>query len=279
MDKRIRKVLIISTCVIFVISLFIYLNQHRELTVKYAEATAFAEKGEYENAVDVISKIGEYKDSERLLEEYTNELNYQEALKYISESNFSDALKILERLNATGGGYKDSGELQDNVEYNRAIQLAENGQLSQAYEAFKNLPTAYADVVERLNELSYAIKFVDKWFCKEHQIDLIIKARVSSENITYLDVEMRDRNGFLLDTEDNTLTGTNLVLMEDRFIWNLLGGEERYAVIMQDNKLKIAKQPVTNTDYIVSFVRKLDNYNKIDGNMDAAIKQNINAGV
>lgn len=279
MDKRIKKILMISTCVFFVISLFIYLNQHNELTLKYAEATSYAEKGEYEKAVEVISKIGEYKDSERLLEEYTNEINYQQALKYISESNFNDALKILERLNATGGGYKDSGNLQDNVEYNRAIQLAENGQLSQAYEAFKNLPTAYADVVERLNELSYAIKFVDKWFCKEHQIDLIIKARVSSENITYLDVEMRDRNGFLLDTEDNRLVGTDLVLMEDRFIWNLLGGDERYAVIMQDNKLKIAKQPVTNTDYIVTFVRKLDNYNKIDGNMDAAIKQNINAGV
>ena len=279
MDKRISKVLIISTCVIFVISLFIYLNQHRELTVKYAEATAYAEKGEYNKAVEVISSIGEYKDSERLLEEYTNEISYQEALKYISAENFNEALKILEKLNAAGGGYKDSATLQDNVEYNRAIQLAENGQLSQAYEAFKNLPTAYGDVTERLNELSYAIKFVDKWLCKEHQIDLVIKARVSRENITYIDAEMRDRNGFLLDTEDNKLIGTDLVLMEDRFVWNLLGGSERYAVIMQDNKLKIAKQPVTNTDYIVTFVRKLDTYNKIDGNIDAAIKQNINAGV
>ena len=56
MDKRISKVLIISTCVIFVISLFIYLNEHRELTVKYAEATAFAEKGEYENLKEEVAK-------------------------------------------------------------------------------------------------------------------------------------------------------------------------------------------------------------------------------
>ena len=279
MDKKIKKILLISTCVIFVVSLLIFVNQHRELTAKYSEATAYAEKGDYEKAVEVVSNIGEYKDSERLLEEYTNEISYQQAIKYISQNNFNDALKILERLNASGGGYKNSGDLQDNVEYNRAIQLAENGQLSEAYEAFKNLPTAYADVIERLNELSYAIKFVDKWFCKEHQIDLIIKARVSKENITYLNVEMRDRNGFLLDTEDNKLIGTDLVLMEDRFIWNLLGGDTRYAVIMQDNKLKIAKQPVTDTNYIVSFVRKLDTYNAIDGNINAAVQQNINAGV
>ncbi len=279
MDKRMRKSLIISTCVIFIISLFIYINQHSELTAKYAEATAYAEKGDYEKAVEVISTIGEYRDSEKLLDEYTNEISYQQALDYVSESNFSDALIILERLNATGGGYKNSGDLQDNVEYNRAIQLAENGQLSEAYEAFKNLPTAYADVAERLNELSYALKFVDKWFCKEHQIDLVINARVSQENITYLNVEMRDRNGFLLDTEDNKLIGTDLVLMEDRFVWNLLGGDTKYAVIMQDNKLKIAKQPVTDTDYIVTFVRKLETYNEIDGNINAAVNQNINAGV
>ncbi len=279
MDKRIKKALLISTCVIFVISLFIYINQHSELTVKYNEAVSYAEEGDYEKAVEVISTIGEYRDSEKLLEEYNNEISYQAAIKYISENNFEDSLKILERLNSTGNGYKDSATLQDSVEYNRAIQLAENGRLSEAFEAFKNLPTAYSDVVERLNELSYAIKFVDKWFCKEHQIDLIINARVSKENITYLNVEMRDRNGFLLDTEDNKLIGNDLVLMEDRFVWNLLGGETKYAVIMQDNKIKIAKQPVVNDDYIVTFVRKLDNYNIVDGNINAAIDRDIDAGV
>lgn len=275
MDKKIKKFLIISTSVVFAISFIIFIFQHRELTAKYREATAYAEKGDYEKAVEIVSNIGEYKDSERLLEEYANEINYQQVIKYVQESNFEDALKILERLNSIGGGYKDSGALQDNVEYNRAVQLAENGQLSEAFEAFKNLPTAYADVVERLNELSFAIKFVDKWFCKEHQIDMVIKGTISKENITYLDVEIRDRNGFLINGDSNKLVGEDLILMEDRFLWNLMGGDSKYAVIMQDNKLKMAKQSSTDTSRIFTFVRKLDTYSAIDGNINAALKQKI----
>ncbi len=279
MNKKLKMTLIISTAVVFVVSAFIYIKQHNELKTKYDAAVASAEAGDYEAARQQISLIGEYKDSEALLEEYTNEIEYQMALGFIEDKEYDDALAILERLNSQGSGYKESSDLQDTVEYARAMYLAETGSLNAAYEGYKRLPTSYLDVSERIAELSRAITFVDKWFCKEHAIDLDITATVSPENITYLHVEMKDRNGFLLDTEDNKLVGDGLVLMEDRFVWNLLGDETRFAVILEDNKLKVARQPVVNNDYIVTFVRKLNSYNGIDGNINAAIDYDIDGGL
>ncbi len=279
MDKKIRLTLIISTVVVFLVSAFVYVKQHNELKVKYDAAVAAAEAGDYVTARERISLIGEYKNSETLLEEYTNEIEYQMAFDFINEKKYDDALAILERLNSQSSGYKESGDLQDSVEYARAMYLAQNGQLNAAYEGYKRLPTSYLDVPERIAEISRAITFVDKWFCKEHAIDLEITATVSPENITYLRAEMKDRNGFLLGTEDNKLTGEGLVLMEDRFVWNLLGDQTRFAVIMEDNKLKIAKQPVVDNNYIVTFVRKLSTYNPIDGDINAAINRDIDGGL
>lgn len=279
MSKKLRMILIISTAVVFVVSSFIYIKQHNELKVKYDEAVALAEQGDYEEARHKISLIGEYKDSEQLLDEYTNEIEYQAAFKFIDEYKYDDALAILERLNSQSSGYKDSTELQDSVEYTRAMYLAQNGELAKAYEGFKRLPTAYLDVTERIAEISRAITFVDKWYCKEHAIDLELTATVSPENITYLRAEMKDRNGFLLGTEDNKLVGEGLVLMDDRFVWNLLGDGTRFAIILEDNKLKVAKQPVVDNDYIVTFVRKLSTYNAIDGDINAAINRDIDGGL
>lgn len=279
MNKKLKKILIISTLVMFVVSMFIYILQYNELKQKYDAAVACAEKGDYEAARQQISQIGEYRDSEELLELYTDEIEYQLVMDFIQKQEFDNALAILERLNSKGSGYKESSDLQDSVEYARAMKLAQEGKLSEAYDGYKRLPTSYLDVSDRILELSHAITFVDKWFCKEHEIDLEISATVSPENITYLHVEMKDRNGFLLDREDNKLVGDGLVLMEDRFVWNLLGDGTRFAVILEDNKLKIAKQPVVDNDYIVTFVRKLTNYNAIDGDINAALNRNVDGSL
>ena len=279
MNKKLKMTLLISTAVVFIVSLFIYVNQHNELKAKYEEAVALAEAGNYEEARLKISLIGEYKDSETLLQEYTNEIEYQMAFKFIDEHKYDDALAILERLNSQNSGYKDSSELQDSVEYARAMYLAQNGELANAYEGYKRLPTSYLDVTERIAEIGRAITFVDKWYCKEHAIDLELTATVSPENITYIRAEMKDRNGFLLGTEDNKLIGEGLVLMDDRFVWNLLGDGTRFAIILEDNKLKVAKQPVVDNDYIVTFVRKLSTYNPIDGDINAAINRDIDGGL
>lgn len=279
MKGKLKKIIIISTCIVFLASLFIFLKQHKELSYKYGKAVEYAENGDYVTARNIIGNIGEYKDSSELLQSYTDEIDYQLALNHIDNSEYDAALAVFERLNAENRGYKDSIDLQYQVEYKRAVKRASEGDLNGAYEAFKRLPISYGDVIDRLNELTHAIKFADKWYCKEHKIDLVIKAKISEDNVTYLETEIRDRNGFLLGDESNKLNGSDIILMEDRFTWNILGDETKFAIIMENNKLKVAKQPVKDNNYIVTFTRKLDAYNSVDGDIDAAVKQNINAGV
>ena len=279
MKGKLRNFIVISTCIVFVISVFIYINQHKELSAKYNEALKYADKGDYIKAREIMSGIGEYKNTDELIADYTNEIEYQAAQEYILNEDYDSALVLLERINAATRGYKQSIDMQNEVEYKRAIKLASEGKLHEAYEAFKSMPVTYSDVVERRTEVSYAIEFADKWYCKEHQIDLEITGRVTEDNVVLLDVEMRDRNGFLLDAETNKLTGTDLQLMEDRFIWNLLGDDTKYAIIMENNKLKVAKHPITNSNYIVTFSRKLEGYNSVDGDIDADVKMDINKGV
>lgn len=277
--KKVKKCFIISIFVVFVLSTVLFIVQHKELSRKYDEAVAYAEKGDFQEAYDEISLIGEYKDSDELLKQYENEINYAKVLEYIEKDKFADALPILNLLNSQDGGFKDSIELQYSTEYTNAMMLAAEGKIEEAFVAYRNLPSTYSDVQERLEEINYARKFIDDWYCKEHKIDMEIKGRIAEDNTTYLNVKIKDRNGFLLGDESNNLYGNDIVLMEDRFIWDMFENGTKYAVILEDRKIKFSKQPITEDDYIVSFVRKLENYNEVDGNINSAIDMNVDAGV
>ena len=278
-NVKLKRIVIISTIIMFVISSFIYINQHKELSAKYNEAIAYAEAGDYISAKAVMSNIGEYKDSDVLIDAYNNEIDYQNAVKFMEEGDYDTAQALLQRINAATRGYKDSVEMQNQVEYTRAKTLAAEGKLNEAYEGFKSMPISYMDVSDRIQGLSNAIKFTDKWYCREHQIDLVLSAKVTEDNMIYIDAEMRDRNGFLLGDESNKLNGYDLPLMEDRFTWNLLGNDIKFVIVMENNKLKIARHPVATNDYIVTFARKLESYNKVDGDIDAAVKRKVDSGV
>lgn len=279
MNVKLKRVVIISTVIMFVISSLIYINQHIELAARYKEAVAYADGGDFVSAREVMSNIGEYKNSDELIEAYTNEIDYQNSIKYMEEGDYDTAQALLQRLNAATRGYKDSVEMQNKVEYVRAKSLASAGKLNEAYEGFKSMPISYLDVANRIEELGNALKFTDKWYCKEHQIDLVLSAKVTDDNIVYIDAEMRDRNGFLLGDETNKLNGYDLLLMGDRFTWNILGNDIKFVVVMEDNRLKIAKHPVATNDYIVTFARKLESYNKVDGDIDAAVKRKVDSGI
>ena len=109
---------------------------------------------------------------------------------------------------------------------------------------------------------------------------MIIKGRISEDNVTYLDVEIKDRNGFLLGDETNKLKGKDIVLNEDRFVWDMFGNGVKYAVQLQDNKIKFSKQPVTEESNVVTFVRKLNSgTNAVDGDINSAINRDVDAGI
>lgn len=278
--KKMKRGLTISILCVLAVSAILFIFQQRELAAKYNEAVSYAEKGDYEKAFELMDKMGVYRDSEDKLQEYENELNYQAAKEHYAAGEYDEAINLFGLLSLEGKGYKDSIELQNEVGYKKALELENNGKLTEALAVFNSLPRSYSDVSERIEEIGYAVKFIDKWYCKEHSIDLVIKGRISEDNVTYLDVEIKDRNGFLLGDETNKLKGKDIVLNEDRFVWDMFGNGVKYAVQLQDNKIKFSKQPVTEESNIVTFVRKLNSgTNAVDGDINSAINRDVDAGI
>lgn len=70
----------------------------------YQKAIALEEAGEYNQAILIYEKLGDYKDCMERIEKVKIELRYQEAVKEEEEGNYSGAFQIYEEL----GEYKDS---------------------------------------------------------------------------------------------------------------------------------------------------------------------------
>ncbi len=70
----------------------------------YQKAIALEEAGEYNQAILIYEKLGDYKDCMERIEKVKIELRYQEAVKEEEEENYSGAFQIYEEL----GEYKDS---------------------------------------------------------------------------------------------------------------------------------------------------------------------------
>lgn len=70
----------------------------------YQKAIALEEAGEYNQAILIYEKLGDYKDCMERIEKVKVELRYQEAVKEEEEENYSGAFQIYEEL----GEYKDS---------------------------------------------------------------------------------------------------------------------------------------------------------------------------
>ena len=70
----------------------------------YQKAIELEEAGEYNQAILIYEKLGDYKDCMERIEKVKIELRYQEAVKEEEEENYSGAFQIYEEL----GEYKDS---------------------------------------------------------------------------------------------------------------------------------------------------------------------------
>ena len=126
---------------------------------------------------------------------------------------------------------------------------------------------------------------VGKWYCKEYQIDMTITGFVDDDNSSHLSVEIKDRNGFLLGNEKNVLKGEDLILDEDRFIWDMFDDGVKFRVLLKDSKIQFSKLDDSAEDeeaVIVSFVRKLNSSaidNEVSKNVDQSVKANVDADV
>ena len=125
----------------------------------YRKAQSHYDNKEYEKAIAIWSEMPDYSDSKEKIELAQNDWNeekYQKALAHIENGEYYDATKFLSQL----GSYKDSAELLKSATYSLALSQLEQGEYR---GAIKNLEKVkgYEDADEKILEAKYG--YVDTY--------------------------------------------------------------------------------------------------------------------
>ena len=173
--------------------------KENEKAEKYKEATELISSGEYDEALKTLKYIIGYKDTDSLkkdcVEKYSNELladkNYEECIKICREEHvyngayhkscyysgislqdkkhYKDAVGMF----SNADNYKDSEkrrkQCQAYIDYDKAIEYMESGDLSKAIDIFsKNKDLK--DATTYLNLCNNYVKYAGKWVCRTYYI-------------------------------------------------------------------------------------------------------------
>ena len=147
----------------------------------YQKAIALEEAGEYNQAILIYEKLGDYKDCMERIEKVKIELRYQEAVKEEEEENYSGAFQIYEEL----GEYKDS--------IDRASFCVKK------YQALNREVEIELAGDETTDYVTYTYDEQGLLQCREHT------SRTNSDNRT-----------FYKETENYTLDSDGFILMGNR---------------------------------------------------------------
>lgn len=95
----------------------------------YRKAIGEQEAGNYSSAIDIFSKLGEYKDSK----ERSRQCSYMLAQQEMSQGNYAEAMAIFENL----GDYEDSISIQKQCAFDYGKALFDACDFANAREQFK----------------------------------------------------------------------------------------------------------------------------------------------
>lgn len=142
------------------------------LSSRYEDAISALRDKHYTEAIQSFEELGNYKESEKYLEEAKSSAKYQEAMQLFQDEKYLDAYEIFTSLDT----YEDSKqyaedaqlkyqEQQNDISYQEALQLYKEGKYPESYEIFISLGTykesgqyaAKAQLAdqERLKEIVY----------------------------------------------------------------------------------------------------------------------------
>lgn len=115
----------------------------------YKNAVSLYESGQYEEAVDKFTELGDYKDSQLLLQT----CKYESAKAMINSGSYEEAKAIFEEL----GDFEDSADYINSCDYNIALELYNSGDYEGAIEIFETI-SDYSDSADKIesanNELN-----------------------------------------------------------------------------------------------------------------------------
>lgn len=229
------------TVFLFVAVLFVL--QQNELSEKYNLGLEAAERGNYEEALNYMSSIAEYRDAPAKAEDYKLEIKYQNGLNLIEQKNWDDALTIFEQILSTKS-YKDSDQKKYLCLYEQARLLAFEGEVRSAELIFIRLPLNFMDVEQRKQVISDYKKFAGTWRCDENNLDLKTTVYIDYNNVPRVKAVISDKDGLLLD-EPITLNGEGMEILGDRFSWAIYGNDS-FSFVYGKDKFTVMKQPVVS---------------------------------
>ena len=139
---------------------FEYDTENRVFDVICADAEQLLENGEYEQAVEAFTAIGEYADSSYYFGKADiakKPLDYAEAEMLIANGSYEEALVLYKSL----GDYEDSRdkiiEIENQLSYDKAISLLEATKYEEAYDIFVVLED-YNNAEEMLSRFNVVYK-------------------------------------------------------------------------------------------------------------------------
>ncbi len=133
LQKANRKRSLTTISVVIVVGLIFVSIFVISPSIKYSRASNYFAENDYDNALQLFSSLGGYKNSEDMV----TEIHYQNASDLLAKGNYDDAITILTRL----VDYKDSSELIDEANYQKAFQLISDKNYLDAIEILQLLDT------------------------------------------------------------------------------------------------------------------------------------------
>lgn len=114
----------------------------------YNKASNLIKNNNYAEAIPILEKIPDYKDSKKIIE---NEKKYENAVSYICKNDFNNALPILEQIK----GYRDSNVLLQNTKDMQKLEQEEEKKIDIALTSY-NKTGATAEELKNFNRDLYS---------------------------------------------------------------------------------------------------------------------------
>lgn len=245
---KIKPVWILHTIVFVAIS-GLFVLQHKELAEKYNLGLLAAEQGNYEEALNYMSSIAEYRDAPDKAIDYQLEITYQDGLELVEQKKWDEALKCFESV-LSEKDYKEAETNKYLCLYEQAKQYAFDGDVHSAELIYIRLPLDFKDVEARKQAITNFKKFAGTWRCGENNLDLKTTVYIDYDNIPRIKAELSDADGLLLD-EPISLKGEGMEIHTDRFSWAIYGTDS-FSFVYGKDKYTVMKQPVVagTTKYV-----------------------------
>lgn len=154
-EKRRKKNMPIYICcavlVCALIGFFVYyssvIKPQKDMERQYKNAVAMFDGGQYKEAKEQFSILGDYEDANEMIKKCDEEIeeqqrsdNYEKALNALSENKFDEAIRLFTNLE----NYKDSAEKLEEALVGQAIE-EKNNERAECLESYQKIIKDYTD--------------------------------------------------------------------------------------------------------------------------------------